>query len=110
MKRILRAVKEVIKGKPFKLRSPKWDDVRDAFIKKNKTCAACGSDDCLQVHHIIPFHVDPSKELDVNNLIVLCENKTKCHLKIGHLGSWRKFNPNVIEDAAHLLKTQKKNK
>lgn len=110
MKRLIGAVKDVLKGKPFKLRSPKWDEVRDAFVEKHKHCAACGSKDKLQVHHIVPFHVDPSKELDTTNLIVLCEQATKCHLKVGHLGSWRKFNVNVIKDAAKLLKSAKKHK
>ena len=110
MKRIVAAVKEAIKGKPFKLRSSKWDNVRDNFVKKHPTCAACGGDDNLQVHHIEPFHLAPEKELDISNLIVLCEEATRCHLKIGHLGSWRKINPNVIKDAAMLLKSAKKNK
>ena len=38
-----------------------------------------------------------------NNLITLCENKeTKCHLKIGHLGSWRKINPDVAQSASEF--------
>jgi 5-methylcytosine-specific restriction endonuclease McrA len=108
MKRIVTAVKDAIKGKPFKLRSPKWDNVRDNFIKTHKTCAACGGDDNLQVHHIEPFHLHPQKELDVDNLIVLCEEGfTRCHLKVGHLGNWKKINPNVLTDAAKLLKKAK---
>ena len=110
MTRFFTAVKDVLKGKPFKLRSPKWDNVRDDFVEKHPTCAACGGKKKLQVHHIEPFHLKPEKELDVNNLIVLCEDKKRCHLKIGHHGSWKDFNPNVIEDAANALKSTKKNK
>ena len=110
MKRILTAVKDLLKGKPLKLRSPKWDDVRDDFVEKHPSCAACGGKKKLQVHHIEPFHLKPERELDVENLIVLCEDKTRCHLKIGHHGSWRKINPNVIKDAASALKIAKKNK
>ena len=110
MKRIVTAVKEAFKGKPFKVRSSKWDGVRDSFISNHPTCAACGGDDNLQVHHIEPFHLTPEKELDPTNLIVLCEEDTKCHLKIGHLGCWRNINPNVVEDAADILKSVEKNK
>jgi 5-methylcytosine-specific restriction endonuclease McrA len=107
MKRLIAAVKDVIKGKPFKMRSSKWDNVRDDFIEKHKTCAACGKNLKLQVHHIIPFHLAPEKELDIDNLIVLCEGTTKCHLRVGHLGKWKDINPNVKVDAAKLLKMRK---
>ena len=30
--RIITAVKDKIQGKPLKLRSPKWDSVRDKFL------------------------------------------------------------------------------
>jgi len=55
----------------------------------------------IQVHHVIPFHTDPSKELDENNLISLC--KGGCHLKIGHGGSYQFYNPHAREDAALAL-------
>ena len=38
------------------------------------------------------------KELDENNLITLCDGKSRCHLLFGHLLSWKSFNPNVVED------------
>lgn len=50
----------------------------------------------LHVHHIVPFHVDPSKELDPTNLITLCGKY--CHYTIGHLMDYKSWNPNVIED------------
>jgi len=43
----------------------------------------------------------PELELELDNLITLCETKgKKCHLNIGHLGNWKQENPNVINDAA----------
>jgi len=98
--RLYKAIKEAVKGKPLKLRSPRWDDVRKIHLKSFPACAACGSETNLQVHHIKPFHLYPELELDEENLITLCETKAhKCHFKIGHLNNWRRENPNVAEDA-----------
>jgi 5-methylcytosine-specific restriction protein A len=102
--RLYKAIKEAVKGKPLKLRSPRWDDVRKIHLKSFPTCAACGSETNLQVHHIKPFHLYPELELDEENLITLCETKThRCHFKIGHLGSWKKENPNVVQNALDAL-------
>jgi 5-methylcytosine-specific restriction endonuclease McrA len=110
MKKVINSVKDKIKGKVplFKRRSSKWDDVRDAFLIANPSCAGCGTLVKLEVHHIVPFHVDPSKELNTDNLITLCEDVEKCHIRIGHLGSFRKANPNVREDALAKLASSKK--
>jgi len=62
---------------------------------------ACGRKEDLEVHHIIPVHKDPSKELDPNNLITLC-GKT-CHLMFGHLMDYKSWNPNVEEDSELYL-------
>lgn len=105
--RVLTAVKDAIQGKPLSLRSPKWHGVRDAFLKDHASCAACGGTVKLQVHHKQPFHLHPDLELEPTNLITLCETVTKCHLKIGHLGNWKSFNPNVVDDAANTLKKHK---
>lgn len=88
--------REVIKSKK---RSPHWDEVRDNFIEENPRCAACGSINKLQVHHIIPFNHEPEKELEQTNLIVLCMDINECHLTIGHGGSFRFYNPDVVKDA-----------
>ena len=80
-------------------RSPKWPKTRKAHLKENPFCANCGKKKILgmQVHHIEPFHVAPEKELDLGNLLTLCDNP-RCHLDKGHLGYWRSWNVNVIED------------
>lgn len=101
MTKLTTIIKDKISGKVplFKRRSSRWSSVRAAFLAKNGSCAACGQTDHLQVHHIIPFNVDPTKELDESNLITLCEDEYDCHRIIGHTGNFRKVNPNVREDA-----------
>ena len=83
-------------------RSPLWPKAkREHFkIKKNQRCAVCGRKSRLQVHHIIPFHLAPQWELKKSNLITLCTrpNVLNCHLVFGHLGNFRSFNENLIED------------
>jgi hypothetical protein len=80
-------------------RSPLWDNIRDAFLKKHPSCAACGSTVKLQVHHKQPYHLQPQLELDEENLIVLCMGPLECHLGIGHGFSWVARNPHVEMDA-----------
>jgi 5-methylcytosine-specific restriction enzyme A len=84
-------------------RSDKWPTVEKHFRETNPTCAACGGKDRLNVHHCMPFHLDPSKELDPTNLITLCMGEKECHLHIGHGGSFKQYNPNVRADAAEAL-------
>lgn len=55
-------------------------------------------------HHIIPFHLAPDLELDESNLLPLCEAGKygiNCHLLIGHVGNFRRANPNVFADVAY---------
>lgn len=84
-------------------RSGKWPTVRRKFLAENPACAVCGSiTGKREVHHIHPFHLHPQLELDPTNFITLCENKKdgiNCHLSVGHLGSFKSFNKDVIEDA-----------
>jgi hypothetical protein len=83
-------------------RSGKWAKVERDFKEQHGACAVCGSHRNLNVHHIMPFHLDPALELDEKNLITLCMTRKMCHLLIGH-GSWfSAYNPNVVQDAAHL--------
>ena len=84
-------------------RSGSWKKVRDGFIKKNPTCAACGGTEGLECHHKTPYHIDPSKELDEDNLITLCKMSGNCHYVWGHLLNWRAYNPTVTQDAKAFL-------
>ena len=82
-------------------RSSKWGKVRAEHIKKFPTCAACGSTIDLEVHHIEPVSVNPSRELDPTNLITLCSKY--CHFYVGHLMDYTSWNINVIEDSKVYL-------
>ena len=81
-------------------RSPRWNRMRRIWLRHSPKCAACGGRLFHQVHHVVPFHIDPARELDVTNLITLCMRPSRsCHLKIGHNGNWQSWNPNVRADA-----------
>ena len=77
-------------------RSSKWATVRKKHLQKQPICQVCGAEDNLQVHHIEPFHNDPDKELDDNNLITLCDKN--CHLLIGHFMNFKSWNPDVVNE------------
>lgn len=88
-------------------RDPHWPEVRRRHLLRNPCCAACGTKDYLEVHHIIPVHFPHGwlYELEFSNLITLCNGPTqKCHLWVGHCGDWKARNPAVVEDARLLLK------
>lgn len=88
-------------------RSPHWPKVRAEHLKLHPECAACGQTDKLQVHHIIPYSFDPSKELDPNNLITLCVDgpgHMNCHLLWGHGGDYKFSGINVRENAKIIRK------
>lgn len=81
-------------------RSSAWRALRKAHLEENPCCEACGSRKRVVPHHIVPFHVDPSRELDPSNLVSLCEGPVfNCHLFFGHLKRWGRHNPTVLEDA-----------
>jgi 5-methylcytosine-specific restriction endonuclease McrA len=95
LKNILSSVRRsLINGK----RSSRWSEVRALHIQKHPACAYCGGTKDLEAHHVRPFHLWPELELDPRNLITLCEAiGHQCHLRIGHLGNWSRFNPFVRE-------------
>ena len=86
-------------------RSKDWSKVRAEFLQLNPRCAVCEGNKKLNVHHIVPFHVDPTLELEPSNLITLCERKKygiHCHLLVGHLGNYRNINTHLFEDVELL--------
>ena len=100
-------VKDALAGKPIKRRHKDWPNLRDHVVLLHPFCAVCGGKKHLNVHHKLPFHLFPEKELDIENLIVLCEKSSRninCHYVVGHLGlSWQHFNVSVDRDAKYLL-------
>jgi hypothetical protein len=57
-----------------------------------------GGTNKLEARHIIPFHINPKLELDLNNLITPrtdASDGVVCHLAIGHLGTYKLFNQKI---------------
>lgn len=104
---LTQTVRDVLQGKPGAgSRSSRWPSVRAAHLRRQPFCAACGGTAKLEVHHLIPFHVNPAKELDPSNLLTLCESGAgNCHLTFGHVGDYKCWNLYATTDAAtHLLR------
>jgi 5-methylcytosine-specific restriction endonuclease McrA len=81
------------------VRSPQWPAVRRRWIKDHPNCCVCEIDRDLDVHHIEPFHVNPSRELDPSNFATCC---TRCHLLVGHLGRWDSWNREFLRIAREI--------
>jgi len=76
-------------------RAPQWQTTRDRVIANHPACAYCGSP-AEKVHHIVPFHVDDSKELNTDNLLALCD---ACHGTTAHLDRhYQSWNPLIAEE------------
>ena len=86
-------------------RSSHWRRVRKESLGEKPRCAVCGGKKGLSVHHKVPFHIDKTKELDLDNLITLCDwRANNCHRIFGHLLSFYSYNDNVAEDAKNFNK------
>lgn len=97
----IKTVVDYVKGKSpdLKARSSEWPKVRREHLKMFPKCAVCDGRSKVEVHHIVPFHVDRSLELNPSNLITLCESKKhgiNCHLFVGHLGNYSKASRNPV--------------
>lgn len=109
MIRALRFVfKDWLVGRPFARRSSQWPKVRAAHLLREPYCQCCGSRESVEVHHVIPVHVQPADELKQNNLITLCDGVNKCHFRVGHHKHWDMWNVNVREDAARALRRRER--
>ena len=106
---VQRAVDSVRLGFVSPVRSPHWPAARRLHLKTQPNCVACGTADKVQVHHIQPYHLHPSLELDQANMVTLCENPeaNECHLKIGHRGNFKNENKDVLADIQQFKQTGK---
>lgn len=83
-------------------RSPEWPTVRKAHLLRDPVCNICGGTKKLNVHHVLPFHVDKTLELNPDNLITLCDGagNGNHHLIFGHFGNYAtKWNPQIRTEA-----------
>jgi hypothetical protein len=68
-----------------------------AYKKIHHECAICEYKKKLEVHHVIPVHVDVTLACTESNLITLCRD---CHFTFGHFHNFRKYwNPRIREFA-----------
>ena len=83
-------------------RSPLWPKARADYLKLHPVCEITGSTKKLIIHHKKPFHLYPELELNPTNFIALSEDVfgSNIHLVFGHLGNYKKFNPDIEKDAA----------
>lgn len=75
-------------------RGSEWRNARNRHIEQEPYCQACGRENQLEVHHVIPWHIDESLRVDPYNLITLCK---PCHFRFGHYSYWKDHNPEVRE-------------
>ena len=58
----------------------RWRRLSEHYRIRNPLCEDCEAKGVTrasaEVHHIVPISADPSKRLDINNLVALCK---KCH-------------------------------
>lgn len=111
IKKIVKHIKDVAQGKTSITvpRSGKWHKVEKEHLEANPACAVCGDLKSVQVHHIFPFHYcvalgRPDLELDLKNLITLCEtskerSEQNHHLLIGHYDDFKSSNLDVVKDS-----------
>jgi len=70
------------------------------YVSEHSECAICGYKKKLNVHHIIPIHIDETLSCDPDNFITLCRD---CHFTFGHFHNFRKYwNPDIREFAKRI--------
>ena len=84
-------------------RAGQWARVRREHLELEPVCIACGRDDELEVHHIKPYHAEPSLELDPANLATMCRD---CHYSVAHAYDWKSWRPDVRRLVAALRKAE----
>ena len=87
-------------------RSPHWPAIRKNHLRTSPACRWCGGRTSIEVHHVVPFHVDKFRELDESNLITLCNARGRfCHFRHGHFGDWKKWNPDIVKQCERRKET-----
>ncbi len=98
-------------GEAFTGRDRRWPAVRRRHVERFPECAACGSTQNVEVHHITPVgHAKrtgrPELELDPDNLLMLCGPPKDCHWWLGHACDDRKWRPEVRRLADEIRRAE----
>jgi 5-methylcytosine-specific restriction endonuclease McrA len=86
-------------------RSDQWPRLRKSFLIANDKCVFCGLKDIniIQAHHIMPFCLYPTLELNKDNLITICGTESDaCHRDFGHPLGTQSYNPDIKKHAKFL--------
>lgn len=85
------------------LRSSQWPRVRKEYLRGHEECEVCGKRKgllrSLEAHHILPFHLFPDKELEIDSLVAVCRS---CHWSFCHFFSWASFNKDIKQDIKRI--------
>jgi len=80
--------------------SYRWQKKRNLYLKTHgKWCRICGYTKKIEVHHIIPRHVNSTLALATFNLVALCDD---CHFHVGHFNNYKLYNPDIRELIAFI--------
>lgn len=84
--------------------SKEWRDLREYKLSLDPFCFDCKNNGyfvgAVHVHHKIDINEDPSKRLDIKNLISLCK---KCHSRITMSKMLKINNPKSKENNKQTL-------
>ena len=70
------------------------------YLINHLECALCGTIKKLEVHHIIPVHIDLNMACNPINFVTLCDNlfNDGCHNRFGHFGNFKTcYNKQIRE-------------
>lgn len=64
-----------------------WQNAqRTKLASENPLCRRCGVNPGVQVHHVVPVYIDPSRAFDESNITLLCE---PCHYQEHSKQGWQ---------------------
>lgn len=86
-------------------REYQWEKVAHAHLKIEGSCQCCTVVRELEVHHVIPWHVDESLRFLESNLITLCR---PCHYRFGHWMKWTSYNPEIRALCQHIAEERRR--
>lgn len=79
----------------------KISKAKKLYVTTHSECAICGNIKNLEVHHVIPVHINLELGCNQSNFITLCDsNNNSCHRWLGHFGDFKnKYNLKIRQYA-----------